>query len=262
MINQQMIDVEFDTYFNVTSSTMQSSQQKQKQKSQPQLQPQLQQQQQQQKMMYNNSQRHLSQQQEVHPTQQLNMSQFNPQHYYLSKSSKQQSSAEMMNWPFDQQGATNLHMQNNHNPASTHVPFTSTQTSPRPDYFYSTGQTNSAGTTPSELLLSQPSPQQLQYCTNNNEDQLRYGYQRNMDYQLPNEPVNKKTGLITPESDTIISPRPPHALPSNSNSPSSTSSETLHHTEKKTKVNNDNNNNNIIIDIQIYLTSSSLSLVG
>ncbi|KAI9263885.1 hypothetical protein EDC94DRAFT_606424 [Helicostylum pulchrum] len=188
-------------------------------------------------MMYNNSQRHLSQQQEVHPTQQLNMAQFNPQQYYLSKSSKQQPPTEMMNWSFNQQGTTNLHLQNSHNPASTHVPFTSTQTSPRPDYFYSTGQANLAGTTPSELLLSQPSPQQLQYRANNNDDQLRYGYQHNMDYQLPNQSVNKKTGLITPESDTIISPRSPHALTSNSNSPSSTSSETLHHTEKKTKVN-------------------------
>ncbi|KAG2235827.1 hypothetical protein INT48_003939 [Thamnidium elegans] len=216
MINQQMTDMEFDTYFNVTSNTMQPSQQKQQQKPQPQPR------QKQQKMMYNNNQHPLPQQQEAHPTQQLNMSQFNPQHYYLSKSSKQQSSTEMMNWSFNQQGTTSLHMQNNHNTVPTHVSFANTQAS-RPDYLYSTGQANSASTTPSELLLSQPSPQRLQYrANNNNEDQLRYGYRHSMDYQLPNQPVNKTTGLITPESDTTVSPRSPHALPSNSNSPSST----------------------------------------
>jgi hypothetical protein len=183
MIQQEITDIDFDTYFDVSSNSVQ------------------QQQQQQQQMIYN--QNHDSTLQPIHPTQQLNTSrnlQQQPQYFVPSQRSHrppQQPPYDMLNWCFKEQpNQLNNLMQNEQSSSS------------RSDYLQSTA-------TQAPINASQ---QQYRTSMKNKEEGMQYRYQNNnmMSYQLSNETNSvgagssntSKAGLPTPVSDVIFPETP------------------------------------------------------
>lgn len=212
MSDEEVGDLDFETYFNVTSNTMQPSQQRE----------------QQQQMMYN--QNNTLHQQPIDTTQrQLDAPRY-PSRQYYAPQNPEQPPYEILSWCLNQQ------QQPPSNTPSANL-FSGGQTLPRPDYFYSAEQFNSARST-SEMAQQR----QHRLIMTANEEQQSFGNNFITDSNAMNYRVSDQnsalsfpaaatsascandTGLITPISDNI-SPQFRSSLPSSeSNSPCSITS--------------------------------------
>lgn len=196
MGEEEVGDLDFDTYFNVTSNTMQSAHQRQQQ------------------MVYNQTntlQRPIEAPRLRYPSQP----------FYASQNT-QQSSYEMFSWYVNPQ-----------QPISSDTPvFTGTQALPRPEYFYpaATAAVDQFNSARSELPQQQPPANEEQqtmrdnYLVNSSDIIYRISDQTNhLLFSAGASGVND-TGLITPISDEIT-PQFQPSLPSpESNSPTSINS--------------------------------------